>query len=146
MKKLALDIGDVWTGSALSDALGIIARPHITILTHNINTFLIDLLGKEKIDVIVVGYPKTMRGSESAQTKKTYDHIEILKKSFPGVEWVLWDERLSSKRADSLKSARSSDEKKAAHSRAAAFILDSYLNYRASIKKNSGPDNDPEFE
>lgn len=146
MKKLALDIGDVWTGSALSDALGIIARPHVTVMTKDISPFIDDMLKKEKIDVIVVGYPKTMRGNESAQTKKTCECVEQLKQEFPSITWILWDERLSSKRADGLKASKNSEEKRAAHSRAAAFILGSYLDYLASTQINLLPGDDSAFE
>ena len=65
-----------------------------------------------------------MRGTESEQTKKTIKVVEELKQSFITVNWVLWDERLSSKRADEYKSAkRGSHEKLLSHARAAAFIL-----------------------
>lgn len=146
MKKLALDIGDVWTGSALSDALGIIARPHQTVLTKDLIPFIQDMLRQEKINAVVVGYPKTMRGGESAQTKKTSEFVDQLKLQFPHVEWVLWDERLSSKRADNLKASKNSKDKQAAHSRAAAFILGSYLDFLASSKINAGSESDSEFE
>jgi len=44
---------------------------------------------------------------------------------------ILWDERLSSKRAASgTKKIMTKEEKVVSHSIAAAFILDSYLEYR----------------
>jgi RNase H-fold protein (predicted Holliday junction resolvase) len=48
------------------------------------------------------------------------------------ITWMLWDERLSSKRASELnRSARTPEEKKKSHSVAAAFILQSYLDHLA---------------
>ncbi len=131
MKLLGLDIGDAWTGTALSDALGITARPYKTAATGELDAFLTALFKQENIGTVVVGYPKTMRGTESDQTKKVVAAKEHLEATFPDKTWVLWDERLSSKRADSLKQSRSKEEKIQAHSVAAAFILSSYLDYRA---------------
>jgi putative Holliday junction resolvase len=131
VKILSLDIGDAWTGTALSDALGITARPHKTSATKELEKFLATLFSQENINTVIVGYPKTMKGSESAQTKKVIAAKEHLEKIFPDKTWILWDERLSSKRAGDLKQARSKDEKIQSHSIAAAFILSSYLDYLA---------------
>lgn len=131
MKMLGLDIGDVWTGTALSDALGITARPHKTAETKKIVQFLTDLFKQENIHTIIVGYPKTMKGTESDQTKKVIAAKEMLEQKFPDKKWILWDERLSSQRASSLKQARTKEEKIKSHSVAAAFILGSYLDYQA---------------
>lgn len=131
MKILALDIGDVWIGTAISDPLGILARPYKTIKSNVFNEAFGEVVLIEHIQTVVVGYPKTMHGTESEQTKKTKLFIEQLKKAFPLINFVLWDERLSSKRADSLKRGNlDRSEKQASHSRAAAFILSSYLEYQ----------------
>jgi len=129
MKILALDVGDVWTGSAISDALGILARPYKTVPTAELELFLSETIGSERIQTIIVGYPKTMRGTESAQTKKVEEMKNKLEQQFDTVEWRLWDERLSSKRAASVKQAKTKEDKKMSHSIAAAFILDSYLTF-----------------
>ena len=129
MKILALDVGDKWTGTAICDPLGILARPFKTVPTSELEIFLSETIGSENIKKIVVGYPKTMRGTESEQTKKIIEIKEKLEKIFDLVEWVLWDERLSSKMAGNLKFARTKEEKVSSHSIAASFILDSYLNY-----------------
>jgi len=129
MKILALDIGDKWTGSAISDALGILARPYKTVATSELELFLSETIGSENIQIIIVGYPKTMRGTESEQTKKVEEMKNKLEKVFDAVEWQLWDERLSSKRAAGIKKAQTKEDKKMSHSIAAAFILDSYLTF-----------------
>lgn len=127
MKILALDIGDVWTGTAISDPLGIIAKPYKTVPTKALIDELKIIIEQEKVTRIVIGHPKTMRGTISEQTKKTEDAAKKLKDTYPAMQWILWDERLSSKRADSLKKFKSKEEKQASHSIAAAFILSSYL-------------------
>ena len=129
MKIFALDIGDQWTGTAISDELCLVARPYQTIETTKLESFLAQLLAKEPISKVIVGYPRTMRGTESDQTKKTRVHKETLEKLFQTITWILWDERLSSKQAEALKHAKTKEEKIQAHSIAAAFILSSYLEY-----------------
>lgn len=133
MKKiLALDIGDAWTGIAISDALGIIARPYTTVATSHLSQDLSEIIKKENIDTIIVGLPTTMHGKESAQTLKVITFQEKLKETFPEISLILQDERLSSKRAIELritqgKKAKKPQEKLKDHALAASFILDSYL-------------------
>jgi putative holliday junction resolvase len=131
MKIVALDIGDVWTGVALSDPLHIIARPYTTIETQQLSAFITTLAEKESFSTVVVGYPKTMRGTESEQTRKIVAYKEQLAQQFPHYTWILWDERLSSKRAAHLKKTYSKEDKLRAHALAAASILETYLQYKA---------------
>lgn len=127
MKILALDIGDSWTGTAISDASALIASPLQTVATEQLETFISHLITQETITTIVVGYPKTLRGTESTQTKKIVAQKNALEKKFPTIQWILWDERLTSKQADQLQRARTREEKQKSHSLAAAFILSGYL-------------------
>ena len=129
MKKAALDFGTVWTGVALSDPLNFFAKPYKTVQTKDLDSFIEKLLKEESIDLIIVGLPITMRGKESDQTKLTIAAKERLEKLFPQVEWRLLDERLSSKQADQLKRAKTKEEKIHSHSVAAAFILETYLQF-----------------
>ena len=79
MKILALDIGDRWTGVAISDPLGILPRPYDTIKSAELFSSLEQIIQKERIATIVVGLPTTMRGTESEQTKKVLALTEDLK-------------------------------------------------------------------
>lgn len=131
-KILALDIGDQWTGIALSDASKILAKPYMTVEAARLAEALREIFEKESIETVVVGYPRTMKGTESAQTQKVIAAKEELEKTFRDQKWVLWDERLSSKRADVLKKGITKEDKLRAHAVAAAFILDSYLLYSSN--------------
>lgn len=132
-KILGLDIGDEWVGTALSDPSGIIAKPFKTTNRTEFEKFLKDVIEDEQIELVIVGFPKTMTGKISQQTQKVIDlHKELVQK-FPEITFILWDERLSSKRADVIKTK----DKKQSHSIAAAFILDSYLGYLAHQKNLS---------
>lgn len=134
MKILSLDLGDVWVGSAISDALGISCRPLQTVKLEELEQFLAKIFLQEPISTVVVGYPKTLgSGGESDQTKKIVQQKEVLEQKFNSVEWVLWDERLSSKRAEEARRGHVKDkkEKQLGHSIAASFILQTYLDHLA---------------
>lgn len=147
-KILALDIGDQWTGIAISDSMGILAKPHKTSSTQDLGQELAIILKENNVSEVVVGYPKTMHGTESDQTKKTLLVKEKLESIFNDVKFILWDERLSSKRAENIsfkninfnnksKSTylKIKEEKHKSHSLAAAFILDTYLTYKKNISE-----------
>ncbi len=129
MKVLALDIGDVWTGIAISDALGITCRPYKTVATEQLLKKLLELCEQEPIKTIVVGHPKTLKGTKSAQTVKTEAFAQTLEEKIPQVEWVLWDERLSSKQAEKLVRPKTKEKKLESHAVAAALFLMSYLDF-----------------
>jgi len=128
MKKIAaLDLGDKWTGIAISDPLCMFPKPYTTVQTKELFDYLEIFLTKEPIKSIVVGLPKTMRGSESEQARKVRTLFQQLQESFTEVAWHLCDERLSSKRAKELKKPRTKEEKLRTHAIAATFILSTYL-------------------
>jgi putative holliday junction resolvase len=124
MKILALDLGDQWVGVALTDISRILARPHTTVPFKELHSFLSKILEDEPINIVVVGYPQTLKGTESDQTKKVVSQKEDLEKEFPSADWVLWDERLSSKQAQTV---GKKGDKLHIHAKAAAVILDGYL-------------------
>jgi len=138
MKILALDMGDVWTGTAISDPTGTFARPYQTVKTKELEQFLAEKIEAENIEQIVVGHAKTLKGTESEQTKKIKTRAEELGLKFPTVSWVLWDERLTSKMAAKGRKRKTAKDKLQSHSIAAAFILDSYLIYLQNNKKMQG--------
>lgn len=138
MKILALDLGDKWIGSAISDALGITCKPHKTVEKNQTEKFLEQTIKEEEIEVVVIGKPTTFGGQESEQTKKIIKTAQQLEEKINPkfnnkIKWILWDERLSSKRAATLKPqrAKNKNEKNKSHSVAAAFILQSYLDNQA---------------
>lgn len=136
-KKLSLDLGDVWIGSAISDDLGITCRPYQTIKLEELFSFLQETLSEGVIDTVVVGHPITSSGTVSEQTKKVESLFHKLQDTFQHVgdhtiKWVLHDERFSTKRAHDIlgfgkrkKASKKLSEKE--HSVAAAFILQNYL-------------------
>ncbi|MBT4594978.1 Holliday junction resolvase RuvX [bacterium] len=134
MKVVALDLGDRWVGVAISDALKMTCRPYDTVELHELEKFLKDFLKREPIEVVVVGLPITLKGTESDQTrkiKKQADYFKSKMESFGiSIKWVFWDERLSSKMASS--GARTPEAKRREHAVAASYILQGYLDYSAN--------------
>jgi putative Holliday junction resolvase len=127
MKIIALDIGDVHTGVAHADDLGIIAVPFVTVATAELAAWIERLVQCEPLEVVVVGYPKTMKGTESQQTKSTQVRFEQLGAQFPAIKWVFVDERLTSKDAQRIMRTKKHQDKKKEHAIAAAIILQTYL-------------------
>jgi len=130
MRILALDIGDRWTGIAISDPLGILSRPYDTCKTNDLYTFLEKIIIKENISIIIVGLPTTMRGTQSDQTKKTIELTKELESHFSTITWKLWDERLTSKQAAGIKTTKTKEDKLRSHAIAAALFLSTYLEYK----------------
>lgn len=129
MKLAAFDLGDRWVGSAISDTTAMFARPYKTVATKDLNDLIKEMHNTESITTFVIGYPKTMKGTESEQTKKVVASSKVLEATFPDLIFVLWDERLTSQQAAKLKKSSSKEDRIKSHSVAAAFILQSYLNF-----------------
>lgn len=137
MKIIALDIGDVHTGVARADELGMFAKPSVTVDSPRLMAWLKETCAQQAIESVVVGLPKTLRNTHSQQTNKVLALYEELKTKFPEIEWILWDERLTSKQASQLVSRKTKSDKERGHAVAAAFILQSYLDYlRLKNEKN----------
>ena len=98
---MALDYGERKIGVALSDSLQMIAYPYKTIdrkKTPNYIGEIKNILEDKEVEAIVVGYPISMSGQETKQTKITMDFINELKTKL-NIEIFKYDERLSSKEA-----------------------------------------------
>ena len=97
-KAIGIDFGLKRTGIAITDDSGIIASPLIAIASEKLMAFLIDLIPKQKIKVIVLGYPTSMDGSDTHITENVRLFKTALDKEF-SLPVMLQDERMSSSRA-----------------------------------------------
>jgi putative holliday junction resolvase len=131
MRIIALDIGDAWTGVAISDFAGITARPLITLSSINLIDQLKLLINKEKVTEIIIGYPQTVRGTESDQTRKVNAVADEIKKAFSELSCIMLDERFTSQQASLFhkKKIKTKEEKNKEHAIAAAILLKSYLDH-----------------
>ena len=80
---LSIDYGERRLGLALSDPLGIIAKPLQIIdrkKTSNYFSEIVSLIKDKNINKIIVGLPLTMKGKDSEQTKAVRQFISKLTK------------------------------------------------------------------
>jgi putative Holliday junction resolvase len=135
----ALDLGDVWTGVAISDDLFILAEPLETVETKNIIPFLTNFFKQYPVTEVIVGIPVPLRGAESQQTKKTKEMFSFLQSTFSHITFIPFDESFSSAQASEVQKGRKKGtwkkikaEKLKNHAIAAAFILTNYLEMHAA--------------
>lgn len=96
---LAIDLGTKRTGIAVTDILKIAANPLETVETPQLLTYLDDYLKKEEVDTIVVGHPKSLKGSDTQMTQPAINLKGRLANKYPHLKVVLVDERFTSKMA-----------------------------------------------
>ena len=101
MRTLALDIGDVRVGVAVSDPSGSIASPLVVLETARMKrstSEIVSLIDEYEVERIVVGLPTTLAGEEGPQAR----HVRALAESLlagVNVPVTFADERLSSTEA-----------------------------------------------
>ena len=95
---MALDVGKVRVGIALSDPLGYTAQPLLTLWRKNLPEdmrSLRRLIRKHEVVRVIVGNPLHMSGDISPWAAKVHEFADELEKR-SGLPLQLWDERLSS--------------------------------------------------
>jgi putative holliday junction resolvase len=135
MKILGLDLGSKTLGIALSDALGFTAQGIETyVFTENNYNLALnrvkELVNKEKVSKIVLGYPKHMNGTIGERGKICEDFAKKLKDSLK-LDVVLWDERMTTMEAEKIlihANVSRQKRKQVIDKMAAVVILQSYLN------------------
>ena len=134
---VALDIGDVRIGVAVSDPTRTIAMP-VGLITRigwgpDVKK-IIEICNQYETDLIVSGLPLNMDGSEGFQAKKVRTFCEQLEKS--GLHILFQDERLTTVTAEDalLEGNVSRQTRKQNVDRiAAAIILEQWLSKQNSI-------------
>ncbi len=97
MRYMALDVGDVRIGVAISDELGSTSLPHSVIERTNdaeVLKKITDIINQYKIDVLVIGNPINMNGTVGARSKKTEQFYNYIKKRI-NIKSLMFDERLT---------------------------------------------------
>ncbi|NLN81908.1 MAG: Holliday junction resolvase RuvX [Clostridiales bacterium] len=142
MKVLAVDLGRVRTGIAVSDPTGFIASPYGTITQRNPDALVkqVAKIAKEQgAGQIVVGYPRNMDGScgESARFSESF---AALLETESGLPVKLWDERMTTMSAIGILNetdTRGKKRKEIVDTVAATIILQDYLDSIRN-RKNGG--------
>lgn len=135
MKILAVDYGDARTGIARCDKFESIASPVGTVAEWNVDKCLkkvADIVKTEQSELIVVGLPVNMDGSQGECAQKCRDFAAKLSE-LTGVETVMWDERVTTVQAIGIlnqTNVRGKKRKDVIDTVAATLILESYMDYR----------------
>lgn len=129
---LAIDYGQKKVGFAVTDELQIIANGLDTVHVSKAFDFLKDYVGKEKVDVIVVGDPRKMDNSQSDSARFIEPFVNRIKKELPDIPVVRMDERFTSKMAfqtmiDAGLGKKARQNKELVDKISATIILQSYL-------------------
>ena len=125
---LALDVGEKRIGVAVGDDVVKIAVPFDTIDVDEGDavTRIARIVVDERVDTIVVGYPRNQSGEATAQTKFAEDFAAKLTDIVPNI--VFQDESLTSVLAEQrLKAYKRPYSKGDIDAQAAAIILQDYL-------------------
>lgn len=144
MRTLALDIGKRRIGVAVSDPLGMVARPVETLHSISLNkdvAYLANLAKTLEAEQLVVGDPIHMSGDPSPMSGRARTFGNLLAQ-VSGLPVIYWDERLTTVEAQRIL------EDSGVHPRkvrlqidavAAAVILQSYLNTIKPPRAESDP-------
>lgn len=116
----------------MTDELQIIANGLDTVHVSKAFDFLKAYVGKEKVDVIVVGDPRKMDNSQSDSARFIEPFVNRIKKELPDIPVVRMDERFTSKMAfqtmiDAGLGKRARQNKELVDKISATIILQSYL-------------------
>lgn len=97
MRYLALDIGKKRTGIAVTDSNRIIAVALDTVATNLLEAYLKDYISNNPVEKIIVGMPVQLNNTPSESVKYIEPVLNRLKKVLNDIEFVLVDERFTSK-------------------------------------------------
>ncbi|MBR3887829.1 MAG: Holliday junction resolvase RuvX [Clostridia bacterium] len=134
---MGIDYGDVRTGIAISDLLGITAQG-LESINHGesekkLLNRIAEIIKEYQIEKIVIGYPLNMNNTKGPRAEKTDKFIEKLKNRF-GLEVIKMDERLttvSAHRTMTTLSVSKDRKKNIVDTISAEYILQMYLDRNA---------------
>ena len=135
MKYLGLDLGSKTCGIAISS--GIIASIYETYRFNEDDyesclNHIVDVINKEKIDEVVLGYPKHMNNDIGIRAKISEDFKAKLEEKV-SAKVILWDERTTSMEVNRVMLMNNTSRKKRKEHKdelAAVIILQGYLDFK----------------
>ena len=103
--------------------------------SEGLTDYLRDLFAERDVGEVVVGVPKTMAGELGPQARGVLATIALLKREFPGVRFVEWDERLTTRMAlaGGGRMGKKRGRRAPVDHLAAAHILQEYLAKRGDL-------------
>ena len=100
---MGLDFGEARIGVALTDELGLIAMPLLTI--HRTNrkedqSRILELVAEHQVAALVVGVPYQLDGATDDQAERALNFARRLERRLEKVPVITWDERLTTRQAE----------------------------------------------
>jgi putative Holliday junction resolvase len=112
VRLIALDVGEVRIGVAVSDATGILASPYTTLRASRDEgqtwAAIQQLISETEAEGLVIGLPISLDGQIHAQGQRVQAFAERLRPHI-AVPLTFWDERLSTVEAERLLAQRYED-------------------------------------
>lgn len=142
MRIMAVDFGDSRTGLAVCDKSEFLASPLTVIHEKNFDRCLektAEYARQEKIEEIVVGFPKNMNNTVGERAEKCSLFGNKLEE-MTGIKVVMWDERCTTVSAHQYlneTNVRGKKRKNVVDAVAAVIILESYMGYRKNTVLNN---------
>jgi putative Holliday junction resolvase len=140
---MGIDVGTVRVGIALSDELGLIARPFATVRRGGDRVTargIRDLASENAVDRIVVGLPLGLDGREQRSSADARRLAEVLGEE-TRIEIVVWDERLTTAQAERALiegNVRREKRREVIDQVAAALMLQSFLDLERARRQEGG--------
>ncbi|MCU0375933.1 MAG: Holliday junction resolvase RuvX [Chitinophagaceae bacterium] len=133
---LAIDYGTKRCGIAVTDEFQIIATPLATIAGAGLRNWLKQYFASEKVEMVIIGMPFNLDGTDTHATKPVKDFIRLFKKDHPLMPLHLVDEQFTSKLAhraliDSGLSRKARQNKALVDQTAATIMLQEFLEQRS---------------
>ncbi len=135
---LAVDYGKKRVGLAVTDPSQIIANRLTTVPTHTLWDFLEDYFKKEKVETVIVGYPKQMNNTASEAVTYINPFLKKFQQKYPDIQLKITDERFTSRMAfqtmidGGLKKQKRQD-KGMVDAISATIILQNYLEQKRNL-------------
>ena len=128
---IALDVGDVRIGVAVTDPLGVIAQPlevYRRVGFSPDSRYVLSLCERYETRRVLLGLPLNMDGTRGGQAQKAMQFGEVLQKA--GLSVAYQDERMTTVTAEQVLisgNVRREDRKRYVDKLAAAVILEQWL-------------------
>ena len=130
-----MDLGEAYSGVAISDPGGTLARPLEVMPSGRLEDRLRELFTEQAVAEVVIGVPKTLGGEVGFQAKWVLAKLDALKSAFPTMRFVEWDERFTTRLAHSRdrQGRRKGGKRERVDHLAAAGMLQEYLDRRGAL-------------
>ena len=130
-----MDLGEAYSGVAISDPGGTLARPLEVMPSGRLEDRLRELFTEQAVAEVVIGVPKTLGGEVGFQAKWVLAKLDTLKSAFPTMRFVEWDERFTTRLAHSRdrQGRRKGGKRERVDHLAAAGMLQEYLDRRGAL-------------